>query len=548
MAEQTHKITALYCRLSVDDRIEGESNSIVNQKSMLARYAEENGFTNTKFFVDDGVSGTLFSRPGLNAMLDEVNADRVETIIIKDQSRIGRDVLEVGLLKRNFEEHNVRFIAAADGLDSAKGFDIMATFRDVFNEFFVSDTSKKIRAVHRSNALKGKSNGHLPYGYKEAEDRAIWLIEEEKAAVVREMFRLYTSGTGISDICRIFTARGIPTPQPFAHKRDAVAMWSVSGICPMLEEKAYIGTFAVQKTTTVSYKNHKRIYRPEEEWVVIEGHHEPIIDMETWDTAQRLRGKRRRYTKLGEKSILSGLVFCKDCGATLSYCRQGADGRTPNFICKTYRYADCNNNHKCTRHGIRVEDLEMIVLTQIQSTVDFAKSNEREFAEIVFRSQNTDTEKQIKNKTSELGKAEKRVIELDTIISRIYEDHIVGKLSEERFNKMLAGYEAEQAKLTTTAVALGAEIAELKGKTANLESFMRLLSRVGDIAELTEELARMFIEKIVVHEAVFKEGSKRAKISQQVDVYFSYIGQFNPTDESEEFRGKARNGNVIFVN
>ncbi|GHU56274.1 hypothetical protein FACS1894132_13510 [Clostridia bacterium] len=390
-------------------------------------------------------------------------------------------------------------------------------------------------------------DGRIPYGYiQDKEDRTKWLIDEEKAAVVREMFRLYTAGMGVAEICRNFTDRNIPVPQPESYKRSK--MWAVSGVCPMLEEKAYIGIFTAQKTTTVSYKNHTRIYRPEDEWVVIENHHPPLIDMETWDTAQRMRGTRRKYNRRGEKAILSGLVRCYDCGATLSFCMQGAGDKTPNFICKTYRYADCNNNHKCTRHGIRVEDLEMIVLAQIQSTVDFAKSKERKFTEMVYRSQNTDTEKQIKKKTTELGKAERRINELDTIISRIYEDHVAVKLSDERFGKMLAGYEEEQKTLNTTALTRQTEIAELKAKTANLENFMRLVEKVGDITELTEELARMFIEKIVVHEAVYKEGTKRAKVSQQVDVYFAYIGKFNPNDSSDEFRGRARNGNLIYVN
>jgi DNA invertase Pin-like site-specific DNA recombinase len=547
MALETGKITALYCRLSVDDRAEGESNSISNQKAILAKYAQDHGFINTRYFVDDGVSGTLFSRPGLNAMLDEVNNDNVAVIIFKDQSRIGRDVLEVGLLKRQFEEHGVRYIAASDGLDSANGFDIMSIFRDVFNEYYVADCSRKQRAARKIAAQRGQSGGRVPYGYYAVKpDLNKWIIDEEKAEVVREMFRLYTSGMGIADICREFTKRNINVPQPEHYKSSKI--WSVSSMCPMLEEEAYIGVFLAQKTTTVSYKNHTIIYRPKEEWVRIENHHEPIIDMETWDIAQRLRGKRRRYTKLGEKSILSGLVFCNDCEATLSYCLQGEGGKTPNFICKTYRSADAFNNHKCTRHGIRVSDLEKLVLLQIQSTVDYAKRNERSFAEKVYKSQDLDTEKQIKKKTAEITKSERRISELDTIISRIYEDHVSGKISAERFEKMLAGYETEQEKLSGTVETLKSEITELNKKTANLDSFMKLVAKVGDITELTEELARMFIEKIVVHEAVFKDGTKRAKISQEVDVHFAYIGQFNPTGEPEEFRGDARNGNLIYVN
>ena len=527
MATNNEKITALYCRLSVDDKADGESNSIVNQKAMLENYASAHDFGNARFFVDDGVSGTLFSRPGLNAMLDEVKAGRVAVVIFKDQSRIGRDVLEVGLLKRTFEEHNVRFIAAADGLDSANGFDIMSVFRDVINEYYVADCSRKIRAVHRANALKGKSAGRLPYGYKRAEgDSGKWDIDDEAAEIVREIFKRYTSGDSVADICRSLTDRGVFSPDSYRYKRAETGAWWVSSMCPMLEERAYIGTFIVQKSTTVSYKNKKRIYHPEEDWVIIENHHEPIIDLETFETAQRLRNNRRKYTKYGDRSILSGLVRCYDCGDTLSYARQGQNGAYANFICKSYRSADCTNRHKCTRHGIRVSDLERIVLVQIQETVRLAKENERKFAMRVHKSANANTEKLIKSKTAELGKAERRIAELDKVINRIYEDHVAEIISDDRFSKMLTTYEAEQATLVSAVKTLHVEIADLTSKTANLQSFMNLVSRVGEITELTEEIARMFIEKVVVHEGVYEAG-KRKKLSQQVDVYFAYIGQFN---------------------
>jgi len=362
---------------------------------------------------------------------------------------------------------------------------------------------------------------------------------------VRDIFKRYASGESVADICRDYTARGIPTPQ---NRGDKPVPWQVSSVCPMLMEVAYIGTFTAQKSTTISYKNHTRISRPPEEHVIIENHHLPIIDMETWDAVQRLRKNRRRYTKLGERSILSGLLFCKDCGATLSYCMQGPDGTKPYFVCKTYRAADCNNIHKCTRHGIKVADIEEIVLSQIKSTVNYARANEREFAEIVYRSQNIDTEKQIKSKTNELGKVEKRVAELDRYITKIYEDNVNGKLSDDRLRKMMSEYENEQSDLVKKAETLRVEIEDLKSKTANLSSFFKLVSEVGEITELTETLARMFIEKVVVHEAVFREGSKRSKISQQVDIHFTYIGQFNPSGESEEFRADSRKGNLILVN
>jgi DNA invertase Pin-like site-specific DNA recombinase/polyhydroxyalkanoate synthesis regulator phasin len=527
MLLQSGKITALYCRLSVDDRAEGESNSIKNQKSILEKYAAEHGFGNTKFYVDDGTSGTVFNRPGLNAMLEDVHADNVAVVIIKDQSRIGRDVLEVGLLKRQFEEHNVRFIAANDNLDTANGYDIMSVFRDVFNEYYVADCSKKIRAAKRSSALLGKAIGKLPHGYRIEGDKSVWVPDGEAADTVKEIFKLFTSGMGIAEICRFLSDKGTPTPETHKKSKAAGTVWSVSTVIKILEDTVYIGRYTSHKATLVSYKIHKKVAVPEDKWIVIENHHTPLVDMDTFETAQRLRSVRRKHTKLGEKAILSGLVWCADCGNTLSFVRQGTGGLYPNFVCKTYRKANVYYQRKCTRHGIRMADLEQIVLTKIQETVALAMKDESKFAERVYLSTNANIEKDIKTKTAELGKSERRISELDKIISRIYEDHVSGRLSGERFDKMLQGYETEQSTLNTTVETLRAELADLKSKTANIQGFMKLVHRHGKITELTEETARAFVERVVVHEAVFEPGRKRKKVSQKIEIFLTYIGQFD---------------------
>jgi hypothetical protein len=332
---------------------------------------------------------------------------------------------------------------------------------------------------------------------------------------------------GIAEICRFLTERGTPTPETQKKGKTAGTVWGVSSVCQMIEDTVYIGRYTSHKKTTISYKNHKRVDQPEDKWIVIENHHPPLVDMETFEIAQRLRGSRRRYNKYGDKSILSGLVRCADCGDTLSYARQGADGQYPNFICKTYRSANVYNEHKCTRHGIRVADLEQIVLKNIQETVGLALDNEKKFMVRVHKSINANTEKVIKSKTAELGKAERRIAELDKIISRIYEDHVAGKLSEERFIKMLSGYETEQAGLTALTETLHKELEELNRKVTNIQSFMRLVERYGKITELTEETARAFVEKIIIHEAVYESGTKRKKLSQQVEIHLSYIGEFD---------------------
>ncbi len=398
----------------------------------------------------------------------------------------------------------------------------------IITHSYVADCSKKIRAVKRNSALQGKALGKMPYGYRTEVGRLeLWIPDGEAADTVTEIFKLFTSGMGIADICRFLTAKNIPTPETHKNGKTAGTIWNVSSVCQMLEDSVYIGRYTSHKLTTSSYKNKKRIINPESEWVVIENHHPPLVDMETFETAQRLRGTRRRRTKHGEKSILSGLVRCADCGATLSYAVQGSNGEYPNFVCKTYRSTNVHNEHKCTRHGIGVADLELIVLTKIQQTVGMALVNEKLFTSVVHKSVNANAEKLIKSKTIELAKVEHRKKELDTIINRLYEDHVIGKLSEERFNKMLESYEKEQSTLTSSTNMLRTDIDDLKRKTANLQSFMQIARQYGKITELTEEAARAYIEKVVVHEAVFETGTKRKKVSQQVDVYLTYIGQFN---------------------
>ena len=298
--------TAHYLRLSKDDERDGDSNSIINQRNFLNKYSQQNGFKNIIEFVDDGVSGTVFRRPGLDALIEEVKRGNIATVIVKDQSRIGRDVLEVGLLKRTFEENSVRFIAAADNLDTSTGFDIMSVFRDVFNEYYVADVSKKIRAVKRSNALSGKANNRPPYGYKiiEGGTHNDWEIDEYAAGIVREIFKRFIAGEGSHSISRHLHYSGHLPPIEYYRKRTGVPIkgdctWSTHGVIRILEGEFYTGVLVSQKQTTVSYKNHKTIIRPPEEWIITQNHHPPIIDNETFDLVKKLllEGKKT-HTKI----------------------------------------------------------------------------------------------------------------------------------------------------------------------------------------------------------------------------------------------------------
>ena len=497
MALQSEKITALYCRLSADDRADSESNSIKNQKALLAKYAKDNGFGNIKFYVDDGVSGTIFSRNGLNAMLDEINNDRVAVVITKDGSRLGRDVLEVGLLKKQFDEHNVRFIAAADNHDTANGYDIMSVFRDVFNEFYVADCSKKQRASKRSSALRGEVICRPPFGYN-VTNKTMWAIDEYAAAIIRDIFSRYIAGENSTSIAKNLNERGVQTPNDYfrVSKGETPAKWTYwhnRTVIHIIENCSYIGRYVAGRYTTPSYKNHKRIERPEEEWVIIENHHPAIIETEVFETAQRLRNARPRVTKKGDNAVLSGLIFCNDCGAKLGLSNHSVHCY---YICRNYRNGNIYTHKNCTRHGIRRDAVEALALAKIQETVALAISDKNKFAERVNQNSNKDSAKAIKTKTAELNKAQKRIAELDKIISRIYEDHISGAFDMVRFKKMLGAYEVEQSEMTVLIDTLQNEIDDLKSKTANVQSFIKLAEQYSEITELTADVARSLIERM----------------------------------------------------
>lgn len=344
------KITALYCRLSREDFEEGESNSIVHQKEILNRYAKERGFANPRFFVDDGVSGTMFSRPGLNSMLEEIRAGNVGTVIIKDQSRIGRDVLEVGLLKRTFEEHNVRFIAANDNLDTANGFDVMSIFRDVFNEWFVADTSKKIRAVFKAKAEAGKHHNTIaPFGYQPSKDDPfVWDTDEPAAEIVREIFAMCLSGMGPTHIAKALRERKLDIPDVYRRKKNGLALpelkrphhyWTSSVIADILDRREYTGTAVTNRATIKSYKDRTVIHKPLEEWTMFEDAHPAIIDKETFETVQSIRSGRKRMTRLGDMGALNGKLYCEDCGGKLHIKRRanGDKAAYVYYICRNSR-------------------------------------------------------------------------------------------------------------------------------------------------------------------------------------------------------------------
>jgi len=552
MVEQG-KITALYCRLSKEDFDSGESNSIVHQKEILTKYAKDHGFGNTRFFVDDGVSGTLFSRPGLDALLAEVRTGSVATVIIKDQSRIGRDVIEVGLLKRTFDEYDVRLIAANDNLDTANGFDIMSIFRDVFNEWFVADTSKKIRAVFKAKAQNGKhSNSVAPYGYKPSEaDKFVWAVDEPAADVVRDIFKMCVEGMGPQYIAKELSRRGLKIPQIYKAERDGVppkhipkrpdTMWHTSVVVGILSNREYTGTAVLNRKTSKSYKDHRKYVKPEEEWIIHENAHPAIIDEQTWQTVQRIRaGRRQVQRKTYEKGVLEGSVYCLGCGDRLyakRNSRTNSDGSVREYcyyVCKNSRtYSD---NSSCTPHSIQREALEAVVLKDLQRVLRLAKMDERKFADKLNAASSRESERGLQKAKNELAKSKTRIGMLDRIVSKLYEDNVEGKISDERFVTMLAGYEAEQTGLKIRVSELEILISDATAQTASVDSFLRLVRSYTEIGELTTEIVHEFIDKVPVGEAGYAPGRyshwAREK-TQEIRIIYNYIGDVSETINEE---------------
>ena len=448
------KIDALYCRLSRDDELQGDSNSIKNQKAILGKYAQEHGFTNPRFYVDDGYSGTNFNRPDFQRLMDDVNEGKVRTIIVKDMSRLGRDYLKVGFYTEiTFPEANVRFIAINDQVDSESSVDNDFTpFRNIINEWYAKDTSKKIRAVFKAKGMSGK---HLctipPYGYKKDErDKQQWLVDEEAANVVKEIFSLCMQGYGPTQIARILTERGRETPIIYkrrvglpitSQETEFPEIWATQSVNKILANPTYLGHTVNFRTKKKSYKSKKKIDLPKEEWAIFENTHEAIIDQDTFDTVQRIRQAKRRPTDMGEMSIFSGLVYCADCGQKMYLWRCTTMKQKEYFNCSSYRK---KKKATCTSHQITVEAVAHFVLTNLQRVLAFAKNYEQEFLEIIRNENEKELRKKLQSQTRELEEAEKRIQALDRIIQNLYEDKVCGNLTDERFVKMSQSYEQEQ--------------------------------------------------------------------------------------------------------
>ena len=534
-------ITALYCRLSRDDELQGDSNSIKNQKAILQKYATDNGFGNIQFFVDDGYSGTTFDRPDWQRLSGMIDEGQIGTLIVKDMSRLGRDYLQVGMLTEMvFPNNDVRFIAVNNGVDSVNGTENdMTPFINLFNEFYAKDTSRKIRAVFKAKGNAGKPLcTNPPYGYiKDPEDKNHWIIDETAAEVVREIFHLCVQGYGVSKIANIITAKHIMNPTAHA-KALGIGVsdnrstaddykWVNSTISHMLTRQEYIGSTVNFKTYRKSYKQKKQLKNDPDNWQIFEGTHEAIIDSETFAIVQRLREGRRRVTPMGEMPILSGMLFCADCGAKLYQVRhRGWTHDKEHFVCATYRKVKGG----CSSHQIRNVVVEELLLDGIRNITAFARDHEDEFVQMVTDKTRAEVNRSLRDDKRELEQAQVRTGKLDGIIQRLYEDNLNGKISDERFAKMTASYEDEQKTLEFRVRELKAAIGTVTENASNVDAFLKLVRRYTDIQELTAEIIREFVEKIYVYKAERIDGKR----VQRIKIVWNCIGEFTPPDKCKK--------------
>ena len=531
MLRQTTRnlITALYPRLSHEDELQGESNSISNQKRILETYAKQNGFSNLQWYTDDGYSGANFQRPGFQAMLADIEAGKVGTVIVKDMSRLGRNYLQVGMYTEMiFPQKGVRFIAINDGVDSAQGDNDFAPLRNIFNEWLVRDTSKKIKAVKRSKGMSGKPVTSKPvYGYLMDEDEN-FIIDGEAAPVVRQIYSLCLAGNGPTKIARMLTEQEIPTPGTLEYRRTGSTRryhpgyeckWATNTVVHILENREYTGCLVNFKTEKPSYKTKHSVENPIEKQAIFENHHEPIIDTQMWERVQELRKQRKRPNRYDEVGLFSGILFCADCGSVLYQQRyQNATRKQDCYICWSYKKRTVD----CTAHFIRTDLLTAGVTDNLRKVTSYAAKHEARFMKLLIEQNEDGGKRRNAARKKELEAAEKRISELSAIFKRLYEDSVTGRISDERFTELSADYEAEQKELKERAAAIRAELSKAQEATVNAEKFMNVVRKYTSFEELTPTLLREFVEKIVVHECSYDENGTRR---QDIDIYYSFVGK-----------------------
>lgn len=537
---KNEKITALYERLSrddfgKDDDQQRESNSISNQKAMLEEFAARQGFTNIVHFTDDGISGTCFDRPGFLAMMKEVEAGNVEYLCIKDMSRMGRDYLKVGQIMEILRQRGVRLIAINDGVDSARGDDDFTPFRNIMNEYYARDTSRKIRSTFQS---KGKSGKHLTgtviYGYLWNEARDQWLVEPEAAEVVKRIFAMTIDGYGPYQIASKLKEEKVLIPSAYLARHGEgvnknktfkdVYGWGSSTICNILEKREYLG-HTINFKTRKHFKDKKSHYVPEDEWTIFENTHEAIIDQQTFDLVQKIRGNVRRYPDgWGEAAPLTGLLYCADCGGKMYVHRTNNGKRISQYTCSQYSKVPVGK--LCTtQHRINEDVVLSLVSEMLKAIAEYAKHDRAEFVRVVQEAQSSQQTAEVKKQRTRLATAKQRVSELEVLLCKIYEDNILGKLSDSRYATLDAQYEKEQTELTAEISVLEKAIKSYEKHEKDADRFIALIDKYENFDKLTIAMLNEFIEKILVHE---RDRKGSIQTTQEVEIYFNFVGRFVP--------------------
>ena len=561
---RNEKITPLYERLSRDDELQGESNSISNQKQMLEDFARRNGLPNPTHFTDDGISGTRFDRPGFLAMMEEVEAGRVEAIVIKDMSRLGRDYLKVGQVMEVLRQRGVRLIAINDGVDSLKGDDDFTPFRNIMNEFYARDTSRKIRSVFKSKGMSGKHlTGTVIYGYLWDEKREHWLVDEEAAEVVRRIFSLTLEGYGPYQIACKLSADRIEIPVVhLARFNEGVNRskpvkdpygWGSSTIVNILKKREYLG-HTINFKTRKHFKDKKSHYVSEDEWTIFENTHEAIIDQQTFDLAQKIRSNVRRYPNgWGEAAPLTGLLYCADCGSKMYVHRTNNGKRVSQYTCSNYTKVPCGT--LCpTQHRINESAVLTLVSDTLRAIAEYSRNDRTEFIHTVQETQVAQQSADISKKRRRLAAAQKRAGELEKLICKIYEDNVLGKLPDARYRALDAQYAKEQDALEIEIVELEKAVTGYEQSQKSAEKFIALIDKYENFDTLTNTMLNEFVEKILVHERA-RKGSQDT--TQEIEIYFNFLGRYIPPslqpvpltpEEQEELRKKEERKDRLHQN
>ena len=547
-------ITALYCRLSRDDGMEGDSNSVSNQKKLLSKYAKENGFTNTRFYVDDGYTGTNFNRPGFQKMLEDMDMGYISVVIVKDMSRLGRDYLQVGYYTDSyFPDRNIRFIAVNDCVDSADGENELAPFRNVMNEMYARDISRKVRSSHRIRGNAGEPLSQPPYGYlKDPNNKKRWIIEPEAAKVVRDIFRMRLEGKGNETIARILQESEIKIPMAYWFERGLGRggkksqpnpyKWCKSTIARILAQQEYCGDVINFKTYSKSFKNKTRIENPVENWAIFKNVHEPIIDRDTFELVQKLVGKTKRRSKKKpeeERHMFSDLLYCGDCGSKMWFHIKKNKIPLPCFSCSNYK----GDRGTCpTTHFIRADSIEYVVMKELQRLAKFLKSDELAFADMLAEKTNKDMIAEQKHLQEELQKA---IVRNDTVLKlyeKVYEDNATGKVTDDWFMQLSHKYEVERLELKTKISELKEQIDNLSSMEQNKESFISAVRKFMEMKTLTGPLLRELIDHIDVYHI---EGKGKNR-TQRVVIHYRFVGYIEiPNTDDENYIANTRQGVAV---